>query len=54
MEWVRQNKTEFTAQTRAAVVGARIVSHMVEKGADQIRPEIVALIQGLGPKGPAE
>ncbi|RYG00056.1 MAG: LLM class flavin-dependent oxidoreductase, partial [Caulobacteraceae bacterium] len=53
MEWVRQNKTEFTAQTRAAV-GARIVSHMVEKGADQIRPEIVALIQGLAPKGPAE
>ena len=53
MEWVRQNKTEFTAQTRAAV-GARIVSHMVEKGADQIRPEIVALIQGLAPKGPGE
>lgn len=51
MEWVRQNKTEFTAQTRAAVVGARIVSHMVEKGADQIRPEIVALIQGLAPRG---
>ena len=49
MEWVRQNKTEFTAQTRAAV-GARIVSHMVEKGADQIRPEIVALIQGSLPK----
>jgi limonene 1,2-monooxygenase len=53
MEWVRQNKTEFTAQTRAAV-GARIVSHMMEKGTEQIRPEIVALIQGQAPKGSAE
>ncbi len=53
MEWVRQNKTEFTAQTRAAV-GARIVSHMMEKGTDQIRPEIVALIQGAAPKDPAK
>lgn len=47
MEWVRSNKTEFTAQTRAAV-GARIVSHMMEKGAENIRPEIVAMIQGAG------
>ncbi|WP_312165668.1 LLM class flavin-dependent oxidoreductase [Phenylobacterium sp.] len=45
MDWVRSNKTEFTSQTRAAV-GARIVSHMMEKGADNIRPEIVAMIQG--------
>ncbi|MET3528629.1 LLM class flavin-dependent oxidoreductase [Phenylobacterium koreense] len=45
MDWVRSNKTEFTAQTRAAV-GARIVSHMMEKGAENIRPEIVAMIQG--------
>ena len=45
MNWVRANKTEFTAQTRAAV-GARIVSHMMEKGAENIRPEIVAMIQG--------
>ena len=48
MDWVRSNKTEFTSQTRAAV-GARIVSHMMEKGADKIRPEIVAMIQGAAP-----
>ena len=47
MEWVGANKTEFTSQTRAAV-GARIVSHMMEKGAENIRPEIVAMIQGAG------
>ena len=35
-------------KTRAAV-GARIVSHMMEKGADKIRPEIVAMIQGAAP-----
>jgi limonene 1,2-monooxygenase len=49
MDWVRSNKTEFTAQTRAAV-GARIVSHMMEKGAENIRPEIVAMIQGVAAK----
>lgn len=48
MDWVRSNKTEFTSQTRAAV-GAQIVSHMMEKGADKIRPEIVAMIQGAAP-----
>ena len=48
MDWVRSNKIEFTSQTRAAV-GARIVSHMMEKGADKIRPEIVAMIQGAAP-----
>ena len=48
IDWVRSNKTEFTSQTRAAV-GARIVSHMMEKGADKIRPEIVAMIQGAAP-----
>jgi limonene 1,2-monooxygenase len=53
MEWVRSNKTEFTAQTRAAV-GARIVSHMMEKGSENIRPEIVALIQGQAVKPPAK
>ena len=47
MDWVGANKGEFTSQTRAAV-GARIVSHMMEKGADNIRPEIVAMIQGAG------
>ncbi|MBA4014040.1 MAG: LLM class flavin-dependent oxidoreductase [Phenylobacterium sp.] len=48
IDWVRSNKTEFTSQTRAAV-GARIVSHMMEKGADKIRPDIVAMIQGAAP-----
>ncbi|MDE2488926.1 MAG: LLM class flavin-dependent oxidoreductase [Alphaproteobacteria bacterium] len=45
MSWVGQNKTEFTTQVRAAV-GARIVQHIQEKGAENIRPEIVALITG--------
>ena len=45
IEWVRQNKTEFTTQVRAAV-GARIVQHIQEKGAENIRPEIVAMITG--------
>jgi len=45
IDWVKQNKEAFTTEVRAAV-GARIVSHMMEKGADNIRPEIVALITG--------
>lgn len=48
MDWVRENKDEFTGQARAAV-GARIVQHMQEKGADNIRPEIVAMITGQAP-----
>ncbi len=43
--WVKDNKDAFTTEVRAAV-GARIVSHMMEKGAENIRPEIVALITG--------
>lgn len=45
MAWVGQNKTEFTNVVRAAV-GARIVQHIQEKGTENIRPEIVALIAG--------
>jgi len=45
MDWVKENKEEFTTQVRGAV-GARIVQHMMEKGAENIRPEIVALITG--------
>ncbi|MET0271899.1 MAG: LLM class flavin-dependent oxidoreductase [Phenylobacterium sp.] len=45
IDWVAQNKEAFTAEVRGAV-GARIVQHMMEKGADNIRPEIVALITG--------
>jgi limonene 1,2-monooxygenase len=48
MDWVKANKEEFTGQARMAV-GARIVQHMMEKGADDIRPEIVALITGQQP-----
>jgi limonene 1,2-monooxygenase len=45
MSWVKDNKEEFTTQVRGAV-GARIVQHMMEKGSENIRPEIVALITG--------
>jgi limonene 1,2-monooxygenase len=54
MDWVKGNKAEFTGQMQAAV-GARIVQHMMEKGSDNIRPEIVEMIQGqAAPKSPAE
>ncbi len=53
MDWVKANKEEFTTQVRGAV-GARIVQHMMEKGADNIRPEIVALITGAAPPTKAE
>ncbi|WP_304167930.1 LLM class flavin-dependent oxidoreductase [Phenylobacterium aquaticum] len=52
MDWVRSNKAEFTGQMQAAV-GARIVQHMMEKGTENIRPELVELITGQAPK-PAE
>ena len=45
MDWVGSHKVEFTGQMQAAV-GARIVQHMMEKGADNIRPEIVEMIKG--------
>jgi limonene 1,2-monooxygenase len=48
MAWVGANKAEFTTEVRNAV-GARIVQHMMEKGADNIRPEIVELITGAAP-----
>jgi limonene 1,2-monooxygenase len=44
MEWVRQNKADFTAQARAAV-GARIAQHMAEKGTENISPMFVAAMQ---------
>ncbi|MGZ6016740.1 MAG: LLM class flavin-dependent oxidoreductase [Phenylobacterium sp.] len=52
MAWVKENKEEFTTQVRGAV-GARIVQHMMEKGAANIRPEIVELITGA-PAPPAK
>ena len=45
MSWVGANKEAFTTEVRGAV-GARIVQHMMEKGADNIRPEIVEMIVG--------
>jgi limonene 1,2-monooxygenase len=54
MDWVKGNKAEFTGQMQAAV-GARIVQHMMEKGADNLRPEIVEMIKGQAAgKTPAE
>lgn len=49
--WVKENKEEFTTQVRGAV-GARIVQHMMEKGAGNIRPEIVTLITGAAAPPP--
>jgi limonene 1,2-monooxygenase len=43
MEWVRANKNDFTAQARMAV-GARILQHAQEKGADNINPQIAAMM----------
>ncbi|THD57608.1 LLM class flavin-dependent oxidoreductase [Phenylobacterium sp.] len=51
MAWVKENKEEFTTQVRGAV-GARIVQHMMEKGTENIRPEIVALITGAAAAEP--
>ncbi len=54
MAWVGSHKAEFTGAMQAAV-GARIVQHMMEKGADNIRPEIVEMIKGqAGAGNPAE
>lgn len=57
MAWVGKNKHTFTAEMQAAV-GARIVQHMMEKGADNIRAELVEAIkaaaQAPGGKTPAE
>jgi limonene 1,2-monooxygenase len=48
MEWVKENKDDFTAQARVAV-GARILQHAQDKGADNINPMIAAMM-GLGKK----
>ena len=51
MAWVKENKETFTGQARMAV-GARIMQHAQEKGADNINPMIAAMM-GLGKKEPA-
>jgi limonene 1,2-monooxygenase len=48
MDWVKENKGVFTAQARMAV-GARILQHAQEKGAENINPAIAAMM-GLGKK----
>jgi len=50
MQWAGANKPEFMGQAIAAV-GARIAQHAMEKGTENIRPEIVALI-GAGQANP--
>jgi limonene 1,2-monooxygenase len=53
MAWVKDNKGDFTMQARMAV-GARIMQHAQEKGADNINP-MIAQMMGLGKKEePAE
>ncbi|MFN3584334.1 LLM class flavin-dependent oxidoreductase [Phenylobacterium sp.] len=47
--WVARNKAEFTGQTMAAM-GARIAQHIAEKGAEDIRPELAALVGAAQPK----
>ncbi|MGH6955724.1 MAG: LLM class flavin-dependent oxidoreductase, partial [Caulobacteraceae bacterium] len=48
MAWVKENKEDFTGQARMAV-GARILQHAQEKGADNINPAIAAMM-GLSKK----
>jgi len=51
MAWVKENKNDFTLQARMAV-GARILQHAQEKGAENINPMIAAMM-GLNKKEPA-
>ena len=48
MEWVRQNKNDFTAQSRMAV-GQRIRQYAEEKGAENLNPMFVKMM-GLDKK----
>jgi limonene 1,2-monooxygenase len=52
MAWVGGHKAEFTGAAMAAV-GARIAQHVQEKGLENIRPEIVAMM-GLNKPEAAE
>jgi limonene 1,2-monooxygenase len=57
MAWVKENKNDFTMQARMAV-GARIMQHAQEKGAENINP-MIAEMMGLKtkkdePKEPAQ
>ena len=48
MAWVKANKNDFTMQARMAV-GARIMQHAQEKGAENINP-MIAQMMGLNTK----
>ena len=48
MAWVKENKNDFTMQARMAV-GARIMQHAQEKGAENINP-MIAEMMGLKTK----
>jgi len=48
MAWVKANKNDFTMQARMAV-GARIMQHAQEKGAENINP-VIAEMMGLNTK----
>jgi limonene 1,2-monooxygenase len=43
MDWVREHKTEFSGAVMGAI-GARIAQHAQEKGLENIRPELAAMM----------
>ena len=53
MAWSASNKTEFSGQVMAAM-GARIAQHIAEKGAQDIRPELLAMAEGVAPEQAAQ
>jgi limonene 1,2-monooxygenase len=48
LDWARENRPRFMGEAMMAV-GARVASHIQEKGTDNIRPEILAAM-GMAPK----
>lgn len=48
LDWARDNRPRFMGEAMMAV-GARVASHIQEKGTDNIRPEILAAM-GMAPK----
>jgi limonene 1,2-monooxygenase len=51
LNWARENRPRFMGEAMMAV-GARVASHIKEKGTDNIRPEILAAM-GMGKKAEA-
>ena len=48
LDWARENRPRFMGEAMMAV-GARVASHIQEKGTENIRPEILAAM-GMAPK----